>query len=306
MGDKKYHRGRSTSAGGIDDLVTIRHGPRARLLGDFYHYFLEASWPKSLFLIALLFIAANFLFALCYVIAGGVQAAQPRSVADAFFFSVQTMATIGYGTMAPLSTAANIIATGEAFSGLIGLALVTGLVFGKFSRPTARVRFSKFALFSVHDRMPCLTFRMANERTNRIIEMDTRVVLIRTETTAEGEPFRRLHDLELTRSHHAVFALSWLVIHPLNLRSPLRGATPESLGADQSSIVVSITGFDDTFSQTVHARHVYHVDEIRWGARFADILQPAADGRWIMDYARFDDIIEAPKAARDGTNLDPS
>jgi len=275
---------------------TVLSGVNRPYFRDAYHYFISASWPLVLLLIALTFMTANTLFALCYLVDGGIQNARPGSFSDMLFFSIQTMATIGYGVMAPRSAVANVVVSIEAFTGLMGLAMVTGLIFAKFSRPTARVRFSKFAVVSTHNGTPCLMFRMANERTNRIVEAEVHVVLFRLERTTEGDRFRRLHDLGLLRYHHAFFAFSWTAIHPIDDRSPLKGATRESLMAEQAFITVSVTGLDDTVSQTVHARHTYGVDDILWGARFVDILETTAEGHSIIDYSRFDDVAESPDA----------
>ncbi len=166
---------------------TVLSGVNRPYFRDAYHYFISASWPLVLLLIALTFMTANTLFALCYLVDGGIQNARPGSFSDVLFFSIQTMATIGYGVLAPRSAVANVVVSIEAFTGLMGLAMVTGLIFAKFSRPTARVRFSKFAVVSTHNGTPCLMFRMANERTNRIVEAEVHVVLFRLERTTEGD-----------------------------------------------------------------------------------------------------------------------
>lgn len=266
------------------------------LLGDLYHRLLTCSWPALLALVVALFALANALFALAYMLDGGIAHARPGSFADAFFFSVQTMATIGYGTMAPVSTFANAVVCVEALSGLLALAIVTGLVFARFSRPTARVRFSRVAVISRRDGVPSLMFRMANERANRIVEAQAHVVLARQETTAEGESVRRFHDLALARDRNALFSLSWTVIHPITERSPLFGETAESLAAARAQIVASLTGLDESFLQMVHARYIWDAEEIVWDARFVDILQQAADGVMI-DYSRFDEVAAAGEGA---------
>ncbi len=282
-----------------------RHGSRVSgtsagaahpLLGDLYHRLLTCSWPALLALIVGLFVAANCLFALIYMLDGGIAHAHPGSFADAFFFSVQTMATIGYGTMAPASTLANVVVCFEALSGLLALAIVTGLVFARFSRPTARVRFSRVAVISRRDGVPSLMFRMANERANRIVEAEAHVVLARQETTAEGESVRRFHDLTLARGRNALFSLSWTVIHPITEHSPLFRETPQSLSAARAQIVASLTGLDESFLQTVHARYIWDAEEIVWNARFVDILEGTPDGVMI-DYSRFDEVAAVDNAA---------
>jgi inward rectifier potassium channel len=259
----------------------IQTGARDGHLSDLYHFLLVSSWTRLLAMLAVAYVGSNSLFALLYLLDDhGIAGARPGSFADAFFFSVQTMATIGYGQMVPRTFIANVLVTTEALVGLLGLAMVTGLIFAKFSRPTARVLFSRVAV-------------MANQRGNQIVEARIHVVLATTETTAEGEVIRRLRDLEMLRSQHALFALSWTAIHPITERSPLHGATPTSLAAAETEIIVSLTGLDETFSQTVHARHSYVPEEIMWNARFVDILSRLPDGRRLVDYTHFHDVVPA-------------
>jgi inward rectifier potassium channel len=259
---------------------------------DLYHYLLTASWTKLFVLVLVAYVCSNAMFASGYLLEGDViENARPGDFWDAFFFSVQTMATIGYGRMAPKTMLANALVATEALVGLLGLAVVTGLVFAKFSRPTARVLFSRVAVVAPYDGVPSLMFRMANERASQIVEAQLRAVILRNETTAEGEPVRRAHDLHLRRSHSAVFALTWTAIHPITPDSPLHGEDAASLAAKQSDLVVSLTGFDESLSQSVHARHGYGPRDVVWGARFEDVLGQLPDGRQAIDYRKFHDVI---------------
>jgi len=281
-------RKRSTNLGMKGDRP-IRGAP-TRALDDLYHYLVTASWPSLVGIIALAFIIANLVFAIGYYFDGGVENARYRSFADMFFFSVQTMATIGYGKMVPVTLFSNILVSIEALTGLLALALMTGLVFAKFSRPTARVRFSRYVVVGPRDGTPSLMIRMANMRANRIVEANIHVVFTRWETTVEGESIRRFYDLAMTRNRSAMFVLSWTAVHRIVEGSPLFGQTHDSLANSQPEIVVSITGLDETFSQTIHARHTYELDEIIWAARFADVLILDPDGSRSIDYTRFDDV----------------
>ncbi|MGA7621173.1 ion channel [Candidatus Binatus sp.] len=267
----------------------IRGAP-TRALDDLYHYLVTASWPALIGIIALAFLIANLVFAVGYYLDGGVENARYRSFADMFFFSVQTMATIGYGKLVPVTLFSNILVSIEALTGLLALALMTGLVFAKFSRPTARVRFSRYLVVGPRDGTTSLMIRMANMRANRIVEANIHVVLARSETTVEGESIRRFYDLTMTRNRSAMFALSWTAVHRIVEGSPLFGQTHDSLANGQPEIVVSITGLDETFSQTIHARHTYELGEIMWGARFADVLILDPDGSRSIDYSHFDDV----------------
>jgi inward rectifier potassium channel len=272
-----------------DDLSISQKAGRA--LEDLYHYMLTASWPVLIALIGGFFFLANVLFAAGYYWDGGIENTHSGSFSDMFFFSVQTMATIGYGKMEPITLVSNILVSIEALVGLLGLAIMTGLTFAKFSRPTARVRFSRYAIIAPRDGITSLLIRMANMRANRIVEADIHIVLGRQEITLEGETIRRFYDLPTTRSRSPLFMLSWTAVHPITADSPFFGQTRESLAASSAEVVVSITGLDQTFSQTVHARHSYRLEEIAWGARFADVLKANPDGTRYIDFAHFDDIV---------------
>lgn len=255
---------------------------------DAYHTLLTMSWPRFFGLLVSSFLVVNTGFALCYSALGdGIENARQGSISDAFFFSVQTLATIGYGKMAPQTLPANVLVSAEAFLGMIGLAVTTGVVYARFARPTARVVFSQQAVIRPWEGVPSLLFRMGNARGNQIVEARVRVTLLSDERTAEGETIRRVHDLRLARSEQSMFALTWMVVHPIGEGSPLRGETPESLRARRGDIVVSLTGLDDALSQTVHARHVYTADQIAWNSRHADVMSRRPDGTQVIDYRRF-------------------
>lgn len=261
---------------------------------DLYHRLLTDSWPTLLGFILAAYVFANSIFALIYWIDGGVAGARRGSFSDMFFFSVQTMATIGYGRMSPTTFLSNAVMSFEALFGLVGLALMTGLVFAKFSLPTARVRFSNLAVVSRHNGEPTLMFRMANLRANRIVEATIHVALTRVEKTAEGETVRRWYDLAMQRERSALFALSWTAQHRIDQTSPLFGATRESLTSQDAGLTVSIIGLDETFSQTVHARHFYAADAILFGKRLVDIMTFTPGAGAAVDYAHFDDVTDAP------------
>jgi inward rectifier potassium channel len=258
---------------------------------DVYHWLLTMSWPRLMAIIVLLYLAGNGAFALLYLLVpGSIENARPGSFVDAFFFSVQTMATIGYGKLIPHTLFANCMVAFEALLGLLGLAMVTGLLFAKFSRPTARVLFSRVATIHVRDGVQALAFRMANERGNQIVEAQLRLVLARNEITVEGESVRRFHDLSLVRERTAIFALTWTAVHPILPTSPLFGVNAAALRELQGELIVSLMGIDETFSQTVHARHSYIAEDLVWDARFVDILSQLPDGRRAVDYRRFHEV----------------
>jgi inward rectifier potassium channel len=271
------------------EVVSI--GLRNTPLRDLYHSLLTTTWSWFFGLVLAAYLGANLIFASGYLAIGdGIEEARPGSFSDAFFFSVQTMATIGYGKMAPRGLEANLLVTMEALVGLLGLALVTGLVFAKFSRPTARVLFSRNAVITTFDGVPSLLFRMANERGNQIAEAQAHLVLLRTERTPEGEEVRRVHDLRLRRSQSAFFAFTWLVVHPITPDSPLFGETAATLKEKDLDLVASVTGLDETLSQSVHARYSWSVEQILWSHRFVDVLVTLPDGRRAIDYRKFHEV----------------
>lgn len=269
----------------------IRKGESQFDWSDLYHLFLTLSWLGFFGLIGLLYITTNAFFALVYLAGGDcIGNAQPGSFIDAFFFSVQTIATIGYGGMYPRTTYANLVVTIEALIGLIGVAMVTGLAFARFSRPTARVLFSNVAVIAPYNGVPTLMFRAANQRHNQILEAQIRLTMARNEVTTEGHFMRRLHDIKLIRSRTPIFALTWTVMHALNETSPLYGVTPEELAESQTELIITVIGIDTTVSQTVHARHSYIAEEILWDTEFVDILSLAPNGRRVIDYTRFHEV----------------
>jgi len=273
----------------------LKFGVKRRPLADLYHYLLTSPWWVLFALILATYLAANALFALVYVIDGGVENARPGSYRDAYFFSVQTMATIGYGKMVPESTLSNAVVTVEALFGLVTLALATGLMFAKFSQPRARVIFSRYVVVAMRDGVRSLMLRLANERATGLVEAQLRLVLLRDETTLEGESIRRFHTLALTRASTAVFALSWTAIHPIDEASPLFGVTRESLVAQGALLVASLVGLEEATGQTVHARHTWTAEQILVDHRFKDIFTTRPDGQRVVDYALFHDVEAIPQ-----------
>jgi inward rectifier potassium channel len=284
--------------------VVRRNLPRAPLQ-DLYHHLLTASWPRLLILYAGLFTALNVLFALLYR-AGGDTVANAHSPLDYFFFSVQTMCTIGYGVLAPQGLYANLLTTMEAFTGVAIFALATGIAFAKFSRPTARVLFSNVAVIRPWEGgVPALLFRIANARGNRIVDAHITATLVRRRRAPRGGSMRRFHNLPLARSHAAFFALSWTAVHLIDTHSPLSGMHAEHFRRSEAEIIISLVGHDESFAQTVHARHSYVAAEIIWDAHFVDILSSDENGQPVLDYAHFHDV-EPLETGPEGEGPDPT
>jgi len=290
MGKKHRIQTRIISQNPSDAVVRV--GLPKSSWSDNYHLLLTISWWGFLGLTCLIYIAANCLFALAYIAGGDcIKNATPGSFMDYFSFSVQTMATIGYGAMYPQTLYANMIVAIEALVGLLGVAMATGLMFARFARPTARVMFSRTVVVNSHNGVPTLMFRAANERLNQILEARMGAVLVRNETTAEGEFIRRFYDLKFTRNQSPIFAITWTAMHQIDESSPLYDMTLEALCEQEVEIVITLTGIDETFAQTVHARHSYIWQEIQWNAKFVDIVSRLPDGRRRIDYDRFHDTV---------------
>jgi inward rectifier potassium channel len=278
------------------DLV-LRIGVEREWFGDLYHRTLMVSWPRFFAIGAFIYIATNIGFATLYLLQpGSIANAQPGSLLDAFFFSVQTLATIGYGVMAPATVYANLLMTVETAVGLLFVALTTGLVFARFSRPTARVLFSSVAVIGPYNGVQTLSIRLANQRQNQLFAAEVSMTLVRDEVSQEGEMTRRFYDMALVRDRSPVFALSFRVMHPIDRDSPLHGMTRESLIEQHAEIIVIAGGVDETLAQTVNARASYLPDEILWSRRFVDIIGWTEDGRRAIDYRRFHDTVELDRA----------
>jgi inward rectifier potassium channel len=250
-----------------------------------------APWIHVLSAIALAYVVVNAMFATFYVLANdSIAGARPGSFADAFFFSVQTFSTIGYGIMSPKTPFASCVVTLEAFVGLLAVAMATGLMFSKFSRPTARVLFSRYLVVDKRHGMPTLMLRMANERDNDIVEASFRLSVLLPEVSQEGEMMRRLHDLRLVRSDTPIFTITFTASHVIDESSPVFGHTPESLISQKARFIVTLTGLDGTTGQTIHARHIYEAKDVVFHARFVDVLSNGPDDRLLIDYTKFHEI----------------
>ncbi len=274
--------------------------PKLRIVGqrwapheDGYHSVLMSSWLQFFLFVGVAFVALNALFALAYVaVPGAIGNLRPGSLEDAFEFSVETMATIGYGTMVPQTRFGHAVVTLEAVTSILSIALVTGATFAKFARPTARVIFSEKFVMGTRDGVPHIMFRMANYRHNSVVEAQLRVIVLVEERTREGEVLRRPNELKLVRDRTALFSLSWTAMHEIDESSPFYGeGAIEKLRNKHADILLSLSGLDVSFGQTIHARYYYKLDDLVLNARFHDILQVLPDGTRQLDYAHFHDVV---------------
>jgi len=265
-----------------------------------YHALLELSWPRFLALAGAGYLLVNALFAGLYLLSGSasLQSMEPFPIANpflrAFFFSVETFGSIGYGNIAPVGFGAHVTVTIESFVGLTCLAVATGLVFARFSRPTARLLFSRWAIMAPYRDIAAFEFRMVNLRRSQLIEVECKVILSRVEQR-DGQPFRNYYGLPLERTRVSFFPAAWTVVHPIDADSPLRGATRESLLAEDAEFIVLLAGYDETFAATVHTRTSYKPQEIVWEARFADVFNHTdVRGGLSIDVSRLHEVVHAP------------
>lgn len=273
-----------------DEVLAI--GLRAGWARDLYHHSLTLPWTAFVFILASVYLGLNVVFGSLYLLGhDAIANARPGSFADAFFFSVETLSTIGYGQMSPATLYGNIVMTAEALSGVMLIAVTAGLMFARFSKPTARVLFSKVAVVGPFNGVPTLSLRLANQRRNQILEARVSVTLVRDERTAEGDWMRRFYDLQLARQYSPIFAMSFTVLHAIDASSPLWDKDASSLAAEGAELIVTVTGIDETTSQTIHARTSYLADEIRWNRRLEDVFTQTKDGRRLIDYRRFHDDV---------------
>ncbi len=266
-------------------------GRRFSPYDDVYHFIITRTWRGFFGLVAATFVAVNTVFACLYL-------AQPGAIDHvdsfeaAFFFSVQTLGTIGYGAMAPVTRYGHLVVSAEALVGLLFTAMVTGLTFAKFARPTARILFSRRPVIAKRNGVPHLMIRLANWRHNLVAEAQARVILMTMERTTEGETMRRATDLRLVRDTTALFVLTWTVMHEIDASSPLHGpGAMDALKAKDAEIFLSLSGVDETLAANIHGRHRYRLEDVAVGARFADVVTTLPDGRRQLDYSAFHDII---------------
>ena len=268
---------------------------------DLYHRALTASWPLFLVYLAAVFVVINVVFAGLFMMGGGVANARPGSL-DAFYFSVETLATVGYGAMYPASEYAHLVVTLEVFVGMVATAVMTGLVFARFSLPRARVLFSDVIIVGRHEGATTLMLRMANARLNYVNNANARLWVLLSETTAEGRKVRRFRELPLLRSENPFFVLSWTVFHVLDEASPLFERDFDALLDEKAGIAITVSGIDEETGQRINARRSYGFDQVRRDHRFVDILDTDDQGRTRLDYRKFhlvepDDVRQPVDAA---------
>ncbi len=268
--------------------VRVRRGNWWRNLFT-YHTLLSLSWPRVFLLLAAGFLVVNTLFAAAYLACGhdalaGDESLDPR--ARAFFFSVETLSTIGYGNIAPTTYAAHFVVVAESLVGLLGLAVATGVVFARFSRPVADIRYSDHAVVAPYGDGTAFEFRVVNGRRNQLINVTAVVTMSRFEGDGESRQ-RRFHQLPLERTTVAFFPLNWTVVHPIDEASPLHGWDAVRLRQSEAEFNVLLTAVDETFAQAVHSRSSYTADEVLFGRRF-EMMFTESEREYVLDLDKLD------------------
>lgn len=265
-----------------------RRGTRLRDV-NLYLKLIDTTWPKFFIVVALVFLAVNIAFAAVYLAIGldHLQGTEPEMSAfvNAFFFSVHTLTTVGYGNVFPRGTATNAVAALEAATGLMVFAVMTGLLYGRFSRPSARILFSERALIAPYQDGSSLQFRITNARSNTLMNLEARVLLMTVENR-DGQLKRNYFDLDLERRRVYFLPLTWTIVHPIDAGSPLNGKTAEDLAGLSAELLILIQAFDDSFAQTVHVRYSYRHDEILWNAKFVPAFTVDPKGDLVLELER--------------------
>lgn len=261
---------------------------------DLYYRSMTVYWPVFFGSAASIFVVLNAVFAFLYWLGptpvANVSTTLPLPL-SLFYFSIETLATVGYGDMHPQTNYGHVVATVEIFTGMSFLAVMTGLVFARFSRPRARFMFARHPVVADHQGQRTLMIRVANERHNAISQATARLWLLRLENMKEGNQLRRYYELKLERSEHPMFALSWTMFHAIDKASPLHGITAADLAATDGVLVLNLSGVDDSSAQHLYARHIYAHGDIRWNHRYKDITTVSEQGRPLIDYRLFHDVV---------------
>jgi inward rectifier potassium channel len=262
---------------------------------DLYHRALTVYWPVFFGSAAAIFIVLNAVFAFLFWLGDAPIANTNPAIPlplNLFYFSIETLATVGYGDMHPQTNYGHLVATVEIFTGMSFLAVMTGLIFARFSRPRARFMFAHHPIVGPHLGGQTLMIRVANERHNAISQATARLWLLRLEDVDGGAKLRRFYELKLERSEHPMFSLSWTIFHAIDKASPLHGVTADDLARTEAALILNLSGVDDNSAQHLHARRIYPHRDIRWNHRYRDITSHSDEGRLLIDYSLFHDVTQ--------------
>lgn len=276
-----------------DQLVVHRIGLKNKFLRELYFFVLKTSWTYFVIGFSLTFTLINTLFAVLYMFdPGGVANIKDNSFFELFVFSSQTFSTVGYGYYLPTTNYAHFIAVIENMAGILFTAIMTGLTFAKFSRPTSSVIFTDKVLVADFDGVPTLMFRLGNGRDTSIVDARIAVVTLKAQKTKEGIEMQRFVNLNLERDRSPFFLLTWTVMHRMDEQSPFYGYTEEDFRKNKQTLFITLNGFDETFSETIHTGWQYQASQIHFGKKFADVVELQDDGSRILDFNKFNQLVD--------------
>lgn len=278
----------------IGNRAVEARGLKAGFWTDLYHHSMTVYWPVFFGIAAGIFVVLNAIFAALFALGdqpiANVSPDLPLPL-SLFYFSIETLATVGYGDMHPQTNYGHVVATVEIFTGMCFLAVMTGLIFARFSRPRARFIFADHPVVAAHQGQPTLMIRVANARNNTISQATARLWLFRLEHTAEAQTLRRYHELALERREHPMFTLSWTLFHVIDGTSPLYAMTEQDLVGADAALILNVGGVDDSSAQRLYARQLYSHRDIKWKHRYRDITSISGAGRLLIDYSLFHDVV---------------
>ncbi|MFZ6770973.1 ion channel [Undibacterium sp. Di26W] len=293
--NKHQDRGRRITMG---ERAVIAYGLRTQFWQDIYYYAMTSSWPVFFAGVGVVFLVLNLGFASLFMLGDNpIGNLHPNSFLGAFFFSVETLATVGYGDMHPQTVYGHSVATLEIFVGMASVALITGVMFARFSRPRSSIIFAAHPVSHVADGKRVLLIRMANSRMNIISDASAKLRLMRDEKSSTMGNFRKIVDMKLERDQHPIFILGWTVIHVIDENSPLFGLDQDVLRHLNASLILSIEGVDDTTNQPQRARHYYPCSKIHWNHRYVDVFENGTGPIQHIHYTRFHDSVEIVEEA---------
>jgi inward rectifier potassium channel len=287
MSTRKYRRPPKPLAIGREEFGLWKLGVARFDLRDPYHLAVSLSWPAFVTVMIACWLVINLVFALLYVVSpGDVVNARPNSFTDVFFFSIETLATVGYGVMAPATLYGHIVSATEIVVGTAFTAIVTGLLFVRFSRPKAKIVYADDAVVSLHNGKTTLMLRLANGRMSIMSSASVRLFVLLAEQTTEGASFRRIHDLPLVQSHLPLFVMPWTLLHVIDDASPLSGHDIGTLTASFARLFLTIEARDQALGALVQDMRDYSTDHIHYGMHFAEAVTQDEAGHTTADLSR--------------------
>ena len=278
----------------IGNFEVETRGLYAGFWTDLYHRAMTVYWPAFFGSAAAIFLVLNATFAFLFWVGDKPIANVPENLPlplSLFYFSIETLATVGYGDMHPQTNYGHLVATVEIFTGMSFLAVMTGLIFARFSRPRARIVFARHPVVGLRQGQETLMIRIANARHDTISQATARLWLIREEITKEGDTIRRFYELLLDRNEHPMFSLSWTLFHVIDETSPLYRLGRDDLAATEAALILNVSGVDDNSAQRLYTRQLYAAENIRWQHRYVDITSDSPEGRLILDYTKFHEVM---------------